>query len=250
MMADITMSRITNESLPADLRRLSRTVINLTVGQVMHLAAEEIERWRAGRPVSEIGVVAALDAADPLRQPVSGDRVEAAFLSLERIFCGYTELTAVELRGQLLDDCIGAIKTLRAADRFESAVVCRQDASAEAPFDPVHSPGHTDLMVSPEALDEWLEKNPPPDDAVWTREMQGAIETRINNFRELLLSFTVNFRGKGHPDYAEWIKLLGEPFTFSPAAPWPQGCHHPNLCGTKGACQSIGCGHENIEFPL
>lgn len=28
------------------------------------------------------------------------------------------------------------------------------------------APGHTDLMVSPESLDEYLEKNPPPEDAV------------------------------------------------------------------------------------
>lgn len=27
-----------------------------------------------------------------------------------------------------------------------------------------YAPGHTDMMVSPEALDEWIEKNPPPDD--------------------------------------------------------------------------------------
>ena len=28
------------------------------------------------------------------------------------------------------------------------------------------APGHTDLMVTPEQLDEWLKKNPLPDDTI------------------------------------------------------------------------------------
>ncbi|MDO5705560.1 MAG: hypothetical protein Q4G49_10890 [Paracoccus sp. (in: a-proteobacteria)] len=32
------------------------------------------------------------------------------------------------------------------------------------PFDPAKTPGHMDMMVSPESLDEWLENNPPPQD--------------------------------------------------------------------------------------
>jgi len=118
----MTDDRITNETLSADLRRLSQSVSGLSGGQTMLLAAEEIERWRAGQPVPEVGeddpriaivatrmmmmklmpldqfrrnfpactqhateIVAALDAADPLRQPVSGDRVEVAEKLLDEI---------------------------------------------------------------------------------------------------------------------------------------------------------------------
>lgn len=150
--------------------------------------------------------LAAIDAVDPLRRPVSGDRIETA---LGVWFAGRAWSTgddASTLRGLMS-------RALSAADRGRVVVDWRRPeefvqtrqredhrwvlvkgrslqspihwsalqlprdstAWAEMPAPPAWAdraataPGHTDLMVSPEAIDAFLEKHPPPDEPYQSR---------------------------------------------------------------------------------
>ena len=92
------------DTLPADLRRhAERRTLSLPVAETMLRAADEIEQLRAERGAPAVGGDAgwpdwrhhdtteerrrimsrALDAADPLRRPVSGDRIEAALSTIK-----------------------------------------------------------------------------------------------------------------------------------------------------------------------
>lgn len=63
------------------------------------------------------------------------------------------------------DVCIRTDKgTLVALVYASDGASDRANVIAEA-LNAAFAPGHTDLMVSPEELDDWLEKNPPPADA-------------------------------------------------------------------------------------
>ncbi len=53
----------------------------------------------------------------------------------------------------------GAWLCAACGERITSDLAC-----LPCPMRTVLAPGHTDLMVSPEGLDEWLADNPPPDE--------------------------------------------------------------------------------------
>ena len=89
-------------------------------------------------------VIAKLDAVDPLRQPVAGDVAEAAL---------HAWIDEPWEKDSPLDHAAMS-RAIAAADR----------ARGRSYVDAMISPGHTDLMVSPEAIDEFLEKNPLPDE--------------------------------------------------------------------------------------
>ena len=87
--------------------------------------------------------------------------------------------------GEMKPGSIGAGQIVVAAEPHQKHLRSGETARTTSPLsvDPDTAPGHTDLMVSPEAIDEFLDKNPLPDDpqptdaprtpepVVFTREM-------------------------------------------------------------------------------
>ncbi|MBZ9894208.1 hypothetical protein LB545_07605 [Mesorhizobium sp. BR1-1-6] len=71
------------------------------------------------------------------------------------------------------------------------------------------SPGHTDLMIIPEALDSWLEKNPLPEDETF-KEMvdRTSREGMAQGLREL----RENERANAHPDQTSPMTVGPEEF--------------------------------------
>jgi hypothetical protein len=60
--------------------------------------------------------------------------------------------------------CLSCINWLKSRGETDAEILDLygvEGVNYAAPFDPVHAPGHTDLMTAPEDIDAWLERNPP-----------------------------------------------------------------------------------------
>lgn len=118
---------------------------------------------------------------------------------------------------------------------------------------PTSAPGHTDLMVSLEAIDAFIDANPPPDaieDRLaalearpqWTEEKERVVKFALNTLRRSMLNGNIG-------TFWKWLAQAGSAIDSvfpQPERVWPPvGCLAPDLeyCAVRGRCVGHTCPH-------
>lgn len=195
-------------------------------------------------------VLPLIDAVDPLRQPPSDEAVEAAFSAW---FVGNPPNSSM-LRNDMRRALAAAVAVMRGETAIQFVNCTIGDAPAGVRFSDYQSaPNHTDLMVSPEAIDAFVDANPPPDaigDRLtalearpqWTAEKERVVKFALNTLRRSMLNGNVATFGKW---LAESDSVIKSAFP-QPERVWPPAdCLEKETCTRSGYCEADGtnCSH-------